>query len=197
MYLEPEQLYHVYNRGNNRQQVFFTPEHYLHFLRKVRQHIQPQCQLLAYCLMPNHFHLLLYTTPNGCRLLDTPSSNRQLLTRGIAVALSSYTQGLNKQLDRTGALFQAKTKAIRLMDAAGTYPATCFHYIHQNPVRARLTTSLEQWPYSSYRDYAGLRSGTLCNQEMAHQLLAVPPTPELFRQESVRAIPVEHVAGWL
>ena len=146
--------------------------------------------------MPNHFHLL-YTAPDGCRPVDTPSSNRQLLTRGIAITLSSYTQGLNKQLNRTGALFQAKTKAILLPDTSGTYPRTCLHYIHQNPVRARLAASLEQWPYSSYRDYAGLRNGTLCNQPVAHQLLDVPTTPELFVLESAQGIPVEYVAGWL
>ncbi|MGI4742758.1 MAG: hypothetical protein ACRYG7_46970 [Janthinobacterium lividum] len=48
MYFEADQLYHVYNRGNNRQQVFSTPDHYLYFLRKLRSHVRPHCRILAY-----------------------------------------------------------------------------------------------------------------------------------------------------
>ncbi|GAB3572229.1 transposase [Hymenobacter daeguensis] len=197
MRFETETLYHIYNRGNNQQQVFFTPEHYLFFLRKVRQHIQPNGQLLAYCLMPSHFHLLLYTTAAGCQDRDTTSSTRQPLTQGIASMLSSYTQGINKQLERTGALFQPKTKARALTDPRGAYARNCFHYIHQNPVRAKLTLLLEGWPYSSYRDYAGFRSGTLCNQAVALVLLDLPAGCTGFRQEAELAIPAEFVAGWM
>jgi len=197
MRFEAEQLYHVYNRGNNQQQVFFTAEHYLHFLRKVRQYIQPQCHLLAYCLMPNHFHLLLSTTAQGCQSQNTPSSTKQPLTQGLALALSTYSQSINKQLGRTGALFQPKTKARVLADYRDEYPRTCFHYIHQNPVRARLAAALEAWPYSSYRDYAGFRNGSLCNQEVARQVLDLPLAPNVFRTEAERSIPQEYAAGWL
>ena len=197
MYFEPEQLYHIYNRGNNRQQVFFAAEHYHFFLRKVREHIQPNCQLLAYCLMPNHFHLLLCTTSEGCRESDTTSTTKQRLTQGLATALSSYTQGMNKQLGRTGALFQPKTKALVLAGQSGAYPRNCFHYIHQNPVRASLTNRLDGWPYSSYRDYAGLRNGTLCHQSQAQLLLDLPVEHEAFQKEAELAIPSEYVTGWL
>ncbi|MFD1470715.1 hypothetical protein ACFQ48_20990, partial [Hymenobacter caeli] len=62
MHFEAGQLYHVYNRGNNGQQVLFTPDHYLHFLHKLRAQIRPHCQILAYCLMPNYFHLLRWSS---------------------------------------------------------------------------------------------------------------------------------------
>ena len=54
----PQQLFHIYNQGNNRQQVFFTAEHYEFFLWKMRAHLLPFGELVAWCLMPNHFHWL-------------------------------------------------------------------------------------------------------------------------------------------
>jgi len=54
-----EHIYHLYNRGNNSQKVFFARENYLFFLEKLRKHILPHADLLAWCLMPNHFHLMI------------------------------------------------------------------------------------------------------------------------------------------
>ena len=198
MHYEADALYHVYNRGNNGQQLFFRPEHYHHFLRLVRQYIAPRANLLAYCLMQNHFHLLLQPTLAGT--LPTPNSTStttQPLSRGIARLLSTYDQGLNQELGRQGSVFQPKTKG-KLLDGPfceASYPAVCFHYLHQNPVRAGLADSLADWPYSSYRDYAGLRSGTLYQRELGHMLLALPPDPEEFARESAMLIDPGRVHG--
>ncbi len=54
-----EHIYHVYNRGNNSQTVFFNHENYMFFLEKIRTHIFPHADILAWCLMPNHFHLMI------------------------------------------------------------------------------------------------------------------------------------------
>jgi len=116
MHYEADSLYHVYNRGNNGQQLFFRPEHYHHFLRLVRQYIAPRANLLAYCLMPNHSHLLLQPALAGT--LPTPNSTStttQPLSRGIARLLSTYGQGLNQELGRQGSVFQPKTKG-KLLD---------------------------------------------------------------------------------
>jgi putative transposase len=59
MYFESGGVYHIYNQGNNRQQVFYSRENYFYFLRKLRIHIMPFADVLAWCLMPNHFHLLV------------------------------------------------------------------------------------------------------------------------------------------
>ena len=59
MIIEPNHIYHIYNQGNNRQKIFFNRENYLYFLKKVKQHILPYADILAWCLMPNHFHLLV------------------------------------------------------------------------------------------------------------------------------------------
>ena len=59
MKFEPNNLYHIYNRGNNSQPVFFEPENYNFFIGKIKHHLHPLVDILAYCLMPNHFHLLV------------------------------------------------------------------------------------------------------------------------------------------
>ena len=201
MHYEADALYHVYNRGNNGQQLFFTPEHYQHFLRLVRQHLTPCANVLAYCLMPNHFHFLLHPTAAGTQPTATSTSTTtQPISRAIGKLLSSYSQGLNQQLGRQGGLFQPKTKGKQLDTpfCEATYAATCLHYIHQNPVRAGLANGLNDWPYSSYRDYAGLRSGTLCDQLLGQLLLGLPSDKAVFVQESVAAIDPERVRGrWL
>ena len=184
MLLHPGRLHHLYNRGNNGEQVFYNPGHYLHFLRKLREHLLPTGQLLAYCLMPNHFHLLFEPADTDAAVDAT--------RHGLGLVLGSYAQGLNKERKRTGSLFQKRTK-VKLLEGSSTsrYPATCFHYLHQNPYRARLVTHLEDWPYSSYRDYAGLRSGTLCSLDYGRQLFDLPTAGPAFQVDSARHIPAE------
>jgi putative transposase len=59
MHFENGHLYHIYNQGNNKQKIFFDRDNYVFFLRKIRTHMLPYCDVLAYCLMPNHFHLMV------------------------------------------------------------------------------------------------------------------------------------------
>lgn len=197
MRFEADALYQVYNRGNDGITVFYEPTDYHFFLHKMRAYLRPHCHLLAYCLMPNHFHFLLRPTLAGASDDESPSSVRQPLTRGLATLLSSYSQALNPRLQRRGALFQPKTKSKPLdgLFQLAHYPATCFHYIHQNPVRAGLRPTLADWPYSSYRDYAGLRGGTLCNQRLAAELLGLPTGATAFIAESAASIDRERVRG--
>jgi REP element-mobilizing transposase RayT len=190
MNLHPGQLHHFYNRGNNGEQVFYTPEHYHYFLRKVRTHLLPAGRLLAYCLMPNHFHLLFEPA-------ETDEAGA-LTQAAFGVVLGSYAQGLNKERGRTGSLFQKRTKA-KLLEAHTTpgYALTCLHYIHQNPYRAQLVAQLADWPYSSYRDYAGLREGTLCALDYGRHLLDLPTAGPAFQAESTRHIPSDQARGLL
>lgn len=98
----------------------------------------------------------------------------QELAYGIGILLSSYSQAINKQNKTTGSLFQQKTKAKMLSETHNgsrlSYFEQCFHYIHQNPVVARMVMNLADWPYSSYLDYIGLRSGTLCAKKTFYSI---------------------------
>ena len=120
----------------------------------------------------------------------------QPLNRSIAILLSSYTRAINKQERRTGSLFQQKTKAKSLTGSADPgYPFVCFHYIHQNPLRAKLVKQLEDWEFSSFRDYAGLRNGTLTNKALASQLIDIPNRAEAFYDQSYQVMGDDKVAG--
>lgn len=175
MHFEPDKVYHIYNRGNNKQKVFFNNNHYLFFLKKVRQEWLSYCHILAYCLMPNHFHFLIVPNTIGCNkvVLKEKETHLQYLSKAIGKTLSSYTQAINIEQARTGNLFQKKTKA-KLLEGYtpqtnGNYIIACLAYIHANPVLARLCTIETEWIFSSAKEYAGLRSGTLCSKEVLYQ----------------------------
>jgi REP element-mobilizing transposase RayT len=183
MHFDPHHIYHVYNRGNDRVRIFFEPDNYLFLLKKIRNEWLDYCDPLSYCLMPNHFHLMLLAKPLGCEniLINNSISNIQRLSQAIGKTLSSYTQAINKKNKTRGTLFQKKTKSKCLTDLPlniTEFPVTdylknCFHYIHNNPLEAGIVSKLEQWPYSSWMDYFGGRNGTLCNKEKLVQTLGV------------------------
>jgi putative transposase len=183
MHFEPNQPYHLYNRGNNKQPIFFTDANYIYFLQKVRSEWKKYCDVLCYCLMPNHFHFLLIPNEEGCKniILSGKDTHMQNLAKTIGKTLSSYTQAINIQNKTSGNLFQKKTKAKLLTETnrindkfiTHDYLLTCFYYIHQNPLKANLVQNLMDWPYSSYPDYYGYRSGTICNKALAMRLLSL------------------------
>jgi len=167
------ELYHVYNRGNNRQPIFFNPNNYLYFLDKVRSKILPHCDVLNYCLMPNHFHFLINSDERTCISKTVAGEERSVLSEAFRTLLSSYTQAINKQNSTVGSLFQQNTKAKLIPKNRNLYDLLCFHYIHQNPMRANLVSRMEDWEYSSFRDYCGFRNETLCNKQLAEHLLNI------------------------
>ena len=185
-------MYHVYNQGNNRELIFFNTDNYVYFLRKMEGNLCKYCHLLAYCLMPNHFHWMIYV-PKKYEAIYTEAmetSNNDPLTSEISVLLSSYTQGVNKYVGRSGSLFRShtKSKCLNLTGSDDNYGITCFLYIHQNPLKAKLTDHFGGWPFSSYPDYAGKRNGTLCNKTLTRETLNIPSEPEEFEQFSVQTI---------
>ena len=168
-------IYHIYNRGNNRQKIFFKRNNYLFFLEKMQRFIQPHCDILSYCLMPNHFHFQIRANENSIKTVTIKDEGRNVISEAIRVMLSSYSQAINKQERRTGSLFTQNTKVKYLTPAPvdWEYPAACFHYIHQNPFVASLVTKMEDWEFSSFIDYHQHRNETLCNQELAREVLRI------------------------
>lgn len=195
MQLEENNIYHIYNRGNNSQTIFFNRDNYLFFLQKLKIYITPFADVLAWCLMPNHFHLMVYVNSTTIELSEQVSPSHQLtrersINESISILLRSYTRAINKRENRTGSLFQHRTKAVCLTDITGVsaawfqskygtiikvedpekaYPQTCFNYIHQNPVNAGLTNSAIEWEFCSYADYAGKRNGKLISRTKASE----------------------------
>lgn len=137
MHFESNHIYHIYNRGNNSQNIFFTRGNYLFFLQKIRKHILPYADVLAWCLMPNHFHLMVYVKITELRLdtvlgeskdkfgvkWGTVVNRERDFNHSIAILLRSYTRAINNQENRTGSLFQMSTKAKCLTDNSLNSPA--------------------------------------------------------------------------
>jgi putative transposase len=131
MQFETGHLYHIYNRGNNSQKIFFNRENSLFFLKKIKQYISPYSDILAWVLMPNHFHLMVHVNSvfvdvansagnNNTETL-TPSESLSIKTPklrsfndSIGIMLRTYSRAIQKQEQMCGSLFQEHTKAICL-----------------------------------------------------------------------------------
>lgn len=191
MQFNENHLYHIYNRGNNQQQIFYNKENYLLFLRNIQKFIYPVTDIVAWCLMPTHFHLLIHASNKTIEIVRKYPVPINRLTEGIRLTLSSYTKAFQKQQLFTGNLFQQKTKSKCTTDGSINYAATAFHYIHQNPLTAGLCSKMEDWEFSSFQDYTGLRDGKLCNKELAFKLLDVNWSS--FYAESYKVIADAHL----
>ncbi len=137
MQFETNHIYHIYNRGNNSQKIFFKRENFLFFLQKIKTHITPFADILAWCLMPNHFHLMVYINTDEISFENKLNlnkdkygvkwgaviNNKRTLNQSIAIMLRSYTRAINNQENRNGSLFQMTTKAICLTDNSEITPA--------------------------------------------------------------------------
>lgn len=160
--------YHIYNRGNGRMKIFRDEQDYLNFLKRLRMVLgkargtlastirlvpfeSDDFSLIAYCLMPNHFHL--HVLQRG----DVP------ISKLILKLCTSYSMYFNHKYDHVGHVFQDQFKAVLV--ESDNQAAALSAYIHQNPKTAGLIPVAEQWPYSSYPDYIGLRDGNLSDAE--------------------------------
>ncbi|MDP3937406.1 MAG: transposase [Deltaproteobacteria bacterium] len=134
-------IYHVTSRGNARQKTFLSSGDYRRFLKHLGDAVRDQDWLChAYCLMPNHFHLLL----------ETPLAN---LSKGMQQLNGLYTQWFNWRHQRVGHLFQGRFKG-KLVDR-DAYLLELSRYIVLNPVRAGLAEFPARWAWSSYRATVG------------------------------------------
>ena len=168
-------IYHIYNRGINKQIIFSSPDNYKYFLGKIRLYLLPVCDIFCYCLMPNHFHFVIHANEKSVLPAKAGVVEMQQVSAAIKHSLSNYTKAYNKMFGRTNSLFVQNTHCKQIIfNAHNTQGAfNCFNYIHQNPLRAQMVAKIEDWQYSSFKDYAGLRNGTLCNQKKAYELLAL------------------------
>ena len=135
-------LYHVTARGNAQQDIYLTDDdrqEFLSLLQRACDRYHWLCH--AYCLMTNHYHLLIET--------QTPT-----LSKGMKYLNGTYTQAFNRRHKRVGHVFQGRYKGILV--EKDSYLLELSRYIVLNPVRAHMVRSAKDWPWSSYRATAGL-----------------------------------------
>ena len=172
----PGAFYHVTSRGNEQKDIFISQadrEKFLAYLESAAERYEAVFH--AYCLMTNHYHLMI----------ETPAGNLSRIMKHIN---NSYTNYFNIKRKRAGHLLQGRYKAILI--EADAYAAELSRYIHLNPVRAKMTSSPEEYKWSSYRfylegsgpswlttgfvlDYFGNRSGEKMRNYRAYILEAV------------------------
>ncbi|PKN96106.1 MAG: transposase [Chloroflexi bacterium HGW-Chloroflexi-5] len=149
--IEVDSIYHIYNRGVNKELIFFSERNYQFFIYKMVNYMQDKASILAYCMMPNHYHLLVKI------------KNTNFVQKGLQPFLISYTNSINIDQKRIGPLFQGRYQANLVFDDA--YLLECVKYIHLNPVSAGLVRLPQEWEYSSYRDYLSPQTKTFVDKD--------------------------------
>ena len=164
--LETGQYYHIYNHGNGDDNLFREAKNYPFFLEKYQQHINPIAETIAWCLMPNHFHLLVKIKdevslerdfPKFKTLENLTNEERQLklsnlLSKQFSNFFSSYSQSFNKVYQRRGSLFLKNFKR-KLIDNEA-YLHQLIIYIHTNPIKHGFTSHLLDWEWTSYSTFS-------------------------------------------
>jgi REP element-mobilizing transposase RayT len=144
--IEPGYYYHIYNRGINRTTIFSEDIHYYRFITLCKKYLNQKMDILAYCLLPNHFHFLVYIKDEYPDRVPTPCQGNFSLP--VSHLCNSYAQWYNKTTGRTGGLFQRPFKRKRISDEK--YLKQVIYYIHRNPMHHNLAERPENWLYSSY-----------------------------------------------
>jgi len=162
----PDTYYHLYNRGNNRQAVFFEADNYAYFLGGIKKYLHPVVHIIAYCLLPTHYHILVRIKGQTSEVFMT-SEVSERVSRAMQKFLISYTKAINKRFSRVGALFQGQFQAKPIKNFS--HLLNLCIYIHANPVKGGLATSPKDWIYSNYLEWLGRRNGALVEREFIQE----------------------------
>ena len=188
MNFEKGHIYHIYNQGNNKQKIFFKQENYYFFIGKIKTHVLPIADILAWCLMPNHFHLMAYVNFPGLKETHPITSNHNegharnetvgvtgnstgqarshpdssKLNNSIGIMLRSYTRAVNIQENRSGALFREETKAECLTNSSGITPA---FFNTNNGTLINIPVNTKEYPQIcfNYIHYNPVKAGLVRN----------------------------------
>ncbi|MEM1408723.1 MAG: transposase [Bacteroidota bacterium] len=130
--MESGKYYHIYNRGINKNKIFFEDDNYVYFLSRFNKYLNKYVKVLAYCLMPNHFHFFILVSDDES-ITSKRHGSISVLEKAFRDFFISYAKGINKRHTRTGALFQYKFKRKEI-----TYTSHftwLIYYIHKTLLR--------------------------------------------------------------
>ena len=150
--LQRGQIYHIYARGQDGEDVFPAERAYAHFLRLYSKCVEPVADTYAYCLLPNHVHLLvrLRTAEETRELMDDPRVPKDLHPSHLcSILFNAYTKAINKAYDRTGDLFRKPFGRVEVH--SDVHLVHLISYIHRNPEKHGLVEDFRDWPHSSYQ----------------------------------------------
>jgi putative transposase len=144
---ESGQYYHIYNRGNNKENVFIEEKNYNYFLEKMKKYLLPVADVYAYCLLKNHFHIVIKIKDKK----ELPDNLKEKIHLPFSNLFNSYAKSINTAYNRAGSLFQEHLPKNRIENEE--YLKQLIVYLHLNPVKHKFTKSFETYLHSSYRSY--------------------------------------------
>jgi REP element-mobilizing transposase RayT len=169
---EPETFYHLFNHAVGNENLFREEKNYLYFLKKMAFYLPPVCHTYAYCLLPNHFHILV-KFHNEKIILNAHQQNgknqsdadfHKIVMKPFKNLCSTYAQAYNKMYGRKGALFLDYIKRKKVNK--DTYFGELIRYIHLNPVRHGFCKSPFEWKYSSIHAFASSKKTLIRRDEV-------------------------------
>lgn len=178
--LQAEYTYHIWTHANGDENLFRSEENYTYFLKKYLHHVHPVVETYAYCLMPNHLHLMVKIRsekeildflkekkmdPN-LQGFENPGGFSKAISQQFSNLFNSYTKAFNKKYNRKGSLFIPNFK--RKVIDSDEYFVRLIAYIHNNPLHHGFTKNLNDWPFSSWGAYM-MKKNTKINMEEAIQ----------------------------
>lgn len=153
--LLPGHYYHIYNRGNNGDNIFFEERNYRYFLQLYARHIEPVAETFAYCLLRNHFHVAVRVRTDEERRNQTGAVSKAAPVlelkpphRHFNNFFIAYAKAINKAYGRTGSLLEKPYR--RKPVESDRYFTQLITYIHQNPQKHGFVDDFRDWPWSSY-----------------------------------------------
>ena len=150
--LEKDCYYHIYNRGINGSAIFENDANKTYFLKQLAKYSEDKISIFAYCLMNNHFHLVI-------RL----NTEEKEVTQMFSNLFNSYAKAFNKQTNRTGSLFEKHFRRIKLKDE--NYLKQLIIYVHLNP-KHHLNQDFQNFKYSSYQTYLSNKETKIEREEI-------------------------------
>lgn len=165
--------YHIYNRGVNRSSIFFSHSDYKSFLKKYWFYMYIPCKTYCWCLLENHFHLLVKVRESEeqekvfqkmKRIYSTGKfyGDHYECTKPFKASaqfshlFNSYTKSINQQRRRSGTLFESTFKRKRIIDENHFLNVAC--YIHRNPIHHNIINSYDSYPYSSFKEILNIKN---------------------------------------
>jgi putative transposase len=154
--LQHGRIYHIYNRGINRENIFVEQRNYTYFLKLYAGYIAPIAYTYAYCLLRNHFHFMVQIkspeeiagSENLTGLRDLSGLAGKPPSRIFSNFFNAYAKSINKSYGRTGSLFQRPFGRIEV--TSDRYFVQLITYIHHNPMKHGFVDDFRAWPYSSF-----------------------------------------------
>ncbi len=153
--LTKDNYYHIFNRGNNMCDIFIEQNNYDYFLSLLTKYIIPIADIYSYCLLKNHFHLLV-------RINDIDDENQ--ISQSFANMFNAYAKAINRRYNRKGSLFQRKFK--RAIIDSEEYLREVIIYINLNPVYHKFVNKAEKYKYSSYNALVSNKPTQLKREEV-------------------------------